>query len=131
MAYLKPPWFTAKVFNKIAMATGISGSETLTLTTRASRQPQQIPVITVDVDGIKYLVSTRGESQWVKNLRASPAVTLTTRAGAGKYLAAEVPVEAREPVLAAYKIKAGKTVEGYFRKLPDPVDHPVFTLTPT
>ena len=51
MAYLKPPWFTARVFNKIAMATGISGSERLTLTARSSGRPQEIPVITVDVDG--------------------------------------------------------------------------------
>lgn len=130
MAYLKPPWFTAKVFNKIAMATGISGSETLTLTTRASRQPQQIPVITVDVDGIKYLVSTRGESQWVKNLRANPTVSLTTKAGTASYTAAEVPVAQRDKVLQAYRVKAGKTVEGYFAKLPDPADHPVFSLTP-
>ena len=46
MAYLKPPWFTAKVFNKIAMATGVSGTETLTVTTRTSGQQQMIPVIT-------------------------------------------------------------------------------------
>ena len=28
------------------------------------------------------------------------------------------------------KVKAGKIVVGYFGKLPDPADHPVFTLTP-
>ncbi|MGK2882947.1 MAG: hypothetical protein ACSLE6_19910 [Mycobacterium sp.] len=78
MAYLKPPWFTAVVFNKIAMAAGISGSET----------------------------------------------------GSVSYRAAEVPVHQREPVLEAYRAKAGITVEGYFRKLPAAADHPVFTLTP-
>ena len=30
----------------------------------------------------------------------------------------------------AYKLKAGKTAEVYFRKLPDPADHPVFALSP-
>ena len=30
MASLKPPWFTRTVVNKIAMATGIGDSETLT-----------------------------------------------------------------------------------------------------
>ena len=130
MAYLKPPWFTAKIFNKVAMATGVSGCETLTITRRSGGHHQQIPVITVDVGGTKYLVSTRGESQWVKNVRAQPRVTLTTQAGAAEYLSKEVPVDLREPVLAAYRAKAGKTVEGYFRKLPNPADHPVFTLTP-
>lgn len=130
MAYLKPPWFTVKVFNKIAMSSGISGSETLTLTGRASGREQKIPVITVVVDDTRYLVSTRGESQWVKNLRANPAVSLTTKAGTTRYTAAEVPVAQRPPVLAAYRAKAGKMVDGYFAKLPEPADHPVFSLNP-
>lgn len=130
MAYLKPPWFTARVFNKIAMATGISGSERLTLTARSSGRPQEIPVITVDVDGTRYLVSTRGESQWVRNVRANPTVTLATKVGTARFTATEVPVPQRDPVLTAYRAKAGKTVDGYFAKLPDPADHPVFSLTP-
>jgi hypothetical protein len=130
MAYLKPPWFTAKVFNKIAMATGVSGSETLTVTARTSGHEQKIPVITAEVDGIRYLVSTRGESQWVKNVRANPVVTLATKAGSGRFTAAELLVGDRPPVLQAYRLKAGKTVDGYFAKLPDPADHPVFSLSP-
>jgi len=130
MAYLKPPWFTVKVFNKIAMATGVSGSETLTVTARASEQQQRIPVITVDVDGSRYLVSTRGESQWVKNVRANPVVILATKVGSVRFTATEVAVAERQPVLAAYRVKAGKTVDGYFAKLPDPADHPVFRLDP-
>ena len=72
MAYLKPPWFTVKVFNRIAMATGISNSETLTVTKRGSNEPQQIPVVTVNLDGTRYLVSTRGGSQWVKTSAPTP-----------------------------------------------------------
>ncbi|MGA8546808.1 MAG: nitroreductase/quinone reductase family protein, partial [Mycobacterium sp.] len=87
MAYLKPPWFTVKVFNRIAMATGISNSETLTVTKRGSAEQQHIPVVTVEVDGTRYLVSTRGESQWVKNVRANPGVTLTNKAGVVTYVA--------------------------------------------
>ncbi|KHO27911.1 nitroreductase/quinone reductase family protein [Mycolicibacterium setense] len=126
MAYLKPPWFVRAVFNRIAMATGIGHSETLTVTTRVSKQPQQIPVVVPEVDGVKYLVSTRGESEWVRNIRANPQVTL----GGSSYLAAEVPVDQRAPIIAAYRPLAGKVVEGYFRDLPDDADHPVFALTP-
>jgi deazaflavin-dependent oxidoreductase (nitroreductase family) len=129
MAYLKPPWFTVKVFNRIAMTTGISNSETLTVTKRGSGQPQHIPVVTVDVDGTRYLVSTRGESQWVRNVRANPAVTLTNKSGAVSYVAREMPAPQRQPILTAYQDKAGRAVDGYFRKLPDPADHPVFALT--
>ncbi|MCX2933219.1 nitroreductase/quinone reductase family protein [Mycobacterium sp. CVI_P3] len=130
MAYLKPPWFTVKVFNKIAMATGLSGTETLTVTARTTGHEQKIPVITVEVDGTRYLVSTRGESQWVKNVRANPAVGVATKSGSARFTAAELPVAERAPVLQAYRVKAGKTVDGYFAKLPDPADHPVFSLTP-
>jgi len=129
--YLKPPWFTAKIFNPIAMATGIADTETLTLTKRGSKEPQKIPVITVDVDGTKYLVSTRGESQWVKNIRANPDVTMSNKAGTTGYVAREIPEHDRPPILAAYREKAGKTVDGYFQKLPHEADHPVFALTKT
>jgi deazaflavin-dependent oxidoreductase (nitroreductase family) len=129
MAYLKPPWFTAKVFNRFAMATGVSNTETLTVTKRGSGESQQIPVVTVDVGGTRYLVSTRGESQWVKNVRANPAVTLTSKSSTANYVARETATSEHQPILTAYQHKAGKVVEGYFRKLPDPADHPVFALT--
>jgi deazaflavin-dependent oxidoreductase (nitroreductase family) len=126
MAYLKPGWFTATIFNKIAMATGMSNSETLTVTGRRSKQPQRIPVIPVEVGGTKYLVSTRGESEWVKNLRADPNATI----GSTAYVAREIPEQDRQAVLTAYRDKAGRAVEGYFRKLPREADHPVFVVTP-
>jgi hypothetical protein len=126
MAYLKPPWFTARIFNRIAMAFGIGGSTTLIVTKRGSKQPQQIPVVVPEVDGVKYLVSTRGESEWVRNVRADPNVAL----GKAKFVAAEVPVEQRAPIIAAYRPLAGKVVEGYWKELPNDADHPVFALTP-
>jgi hypothetical protein len=130
MAYLKPPWLTRTIFNKIAMATGLSDTETLTVTTRR-KHSQQIPVIPVEVGGVKYLVSTRGESQWVKNVRTDPNVTLTSKSGTTKYVASEIPEQERQAVLTAYREKAGKAVEGYFRKLPCEADHPTFALTPS
>jgi deazaflavin-dependent oxidoreductase (nitroreductase family) len=129
--YLKPPWFTAKIFNPIAMATGIADAETLTVTKRGSKEPQKIPVLTVDVDGTKYLVSTRGESQWVKNVRAHPDITISNKSGATGYVAREIPEQDRQRILTAYRNKAGRTVEGYFRRLPHEADHPVFALTKT
>lgn len=126
MAYLKPGWFTRAVFNKIAIATGVSNTEKLTVTRRRSKQPQEVPVITVEVAGAKYLVSTRGESEWVKNVRADPNVTI----GSTAYVAREIPEQDRQPVLAAYRQKAGRAVDGYFKRLPREADHPVFVVTP-
>src|SRR6201993_1861179 len=106
------------------MATGIADTETLTVAKRGSKEPQKIPVLTVDVGGTKYLVSTRGESQWVKDIRANPDITISNKSGTTGYVARETPQQARPPILTAYREKAGKTVEGYFRKLPDEADHP-------
>jgi deazaflavin-dependent oxidoreductase (nitroreductase family) len=131
MAYLKPPWFTVKIFNRIAMATGVSDSETLTVTKRGSKDLQKIPVVTVDVGNGKYLVSTRGESQWVKNVRANPTITISNKSGITDYVAEEVPEQDRPPVLAAYREKCGKMVDGYFQSLPNEADHPVFALIRT
>ncbi|MGV0713836.1 nitroreductase/quinone reductase family protein [Mycolicibacterium sp. XJ662] len=124
MAYLKPGWLTTKIFNPFAKTVGLW--ETLTVTTRRTRQPQQIPIISVDVDGAKYLVSTRGESEWVKNVRADPNVKI----GSTDYVAREIPEHDRSPILAAYRKKAGSVVKGYFKQLPHDADHPVFVLTP-
>lgn len=124
MAYLKPPWFTARIFNPLAMRLG--RMQTLEVTGRRSGRPQRIPVIVPDVDGIRYLVSTRGESEWVRNVRADPQV----KVDGVRYTAAEIPVGRRAPIVAAYRPLAGKVVEGYWRQLPDDADHPVFALTP-
>ena len=126
MAYLKPSWFNRAVFNKIATTFSFGPFETLVVTKRTSKQPQKIPVTPIEVGGVKYLVSAYGETQWVKNVRANPDIKL----GNVGYLAAEKAVDARQPILDAYKAKVGKYVDEQFRELPDPADHPVFALTP-
>jgi deazaflavin-dependent oxidoreductase (nitroreductase family) len=128
VAYLKPAVFIRKVFNPLAMRFGIGGAVTLVVPRRRSGQPQRIPVMPVEHDDVRYLVSVRGESDWVKNLRAAGRGELRTKQATEAFRAAELPVEQREPIIAAYRPKAGKGVEGYWRKLPDPADHPVFRL---
>jgi hypothetical protein len=126
--YIKPSWFFARIFNRIALATGAVKSEPLTVTKRRSKLPQTIPMTPVDVDDVKYLVSVRGETDWVKNVRANPHVKLT-KSDATDYVAAEMPVEARKPILDAYKATASKATARLFRQLPEDADHPVFALT--
>ena len=130
MAYLKPNAFTRKVFNPIAMRLGASGSTTLVIPRRRTGQAQRIPVIPVEHDGARYLVSTRGESDWVRNLRAAGGGEIETKGSLEAFRASELPVELRAPVIAAYREKAGRTVETYFKQLPEPTDHPVFKVEP-
>ena len=128
MAYLKPPFFVRRVFNPLAMRFEIAGSRTLVVRRRGTGEIQRIPVIPVEHDGARYLVSARGESDWVRNLRAAGEAELRGRRATEEFRAMEVPVAERAPILAAYQTEAGKTVESYFKTLPDPADHPVFLI---
>ena len=131
MAYEKPPLIVRSVFNRIAMATGISGTMTLVAPGRRTGEPARVPVIPVDHDGARYVVSTRGESDWVRNVRSAGSLELAGRGRAPqRYRAVEVPVDQRPPIIAAYRNRAGRTVEVYWRKRPEPADHPTFRLEP-
>jgi deazaflavin-dependent oxidoreductase (nitroreductase family) len=130
MAYLKPPAFVNKIFNPLAMRFQMSGSKILTVTRRSSGTPQRVPVIPVEYEGTLYVVSTRGESEWVRNVRAAKTLEIESKGQVTKYSVTELPVEQRSPIIDAYRQKAGRTVTSYWKKLPDPADHPVFRLEP-
>jgi len=134
MAYLKPGTST-KVFNelarRVARVVPLWDVHTLQVARRQSGgQLQEIPVIPVEVDGSLYIVSTRGESDWVRNVRAAGRVGLRQKGDLRDYTVTEVPVAEREPVITAYRKKAGREVEQYWKQLPDPADHPLFRLAP-
>ena len=130
MTYLKPPGFTKRVFNPIAAKFGIGGAAPLTVAGRTSGEPRTIPVIPVNHDGATYLVSTRGESEWVRNVRSAGEVELRSEGATQRFQTIEIPLAARAPVIVAYRDKAGKTVDSYWKQLPDASDHPVFRLDP-
>src|SRR5580658_4544129 len=74
--YRAPGWFTRNVFNQsVAFLTrrGISvlGSRVLAVKGRSSGQWRTTPVNLLTYEGHRYLVAPRGETQWVRNLRAA------------------------------------------------------------
>ncbi len=128
MAYMRPPLFVRKVFNPIAMRFGISGTKALAVRGRRSGAVHRVPVIPVDVEGVRYLVSPRGETDWARNLRAAGEGELQSRKETQAFRATELPVAERPPVITAYRAVAGRAVRSFFEKMPDPGDHPVFRL---
>ncbi len=128
MPYMRPPLFVRRVFNPLAMRFRIGGSQALSVTRRRTHGLQRVPVIPVDVDGQRYLVSPRGETDWVRNLRATPHCTLGPHGHEVPYRASEVAVGERPPVLTAYRAVAGRAVKPFFEALPDAKDHPVFRV---
>jgi hypothetical protein len=127
MAYLRPNALE-RGFNRVARAAKIGGSVTLTVAKRGGGPPLKVPVILAQVDGATYLVSTRGEAQWVRHLRAANG--RGELQGIGAFSCVELPTEERPPVIDAYRTTAGKVVDKYFAQLPDPADHPVFRVEP-
>lgn len=127
--YLAPSWLVRMVLNPLAMRT--NAASTLVVRTRRTGREQTIPVNVLDHEGARYLVSVRGEAEWVRNLRAAGRVELRHRGRSESYRAEEVPVEARAEVVAAYRRRWDRQARQFFERLPDPADHPVFHLLPT
>jgi len=129
MAYLKPPARVTKIFNRLAMRSTLWDVHTLEVARRNAVNPQRVPVIPLELDDSLFVVSTRGESDWVKNVRAAGQVRLGQKGHFETYAAAEVPAAERADILTAYRGKAGREVNGYWKKLPGAHDHPTFKLT--
>jgi deazaflavin-dependent oxidoreductase (nitroreductase family) len=126
----------------VMMRAGISvwGSRTLEVRGRASGALRRTPVNLLEVDGRQYLVSPRGEGQWVKNVRADGGrVALLLGRRRDERVAHEIPDGEKSPILRAY-LRRWKTEVGIFfdgvtaesheedlqRIAPD---HPVFLLS--
>lgn len=74
--YRAPGWVTRNVVNRLVARltrTGVSvwGSRVLEVPGRSTGEPRRTPVNLLTIDGTQYLVSPRGESQWVRNVRAN------------------------------------------------------------
>ena len=106
--YREPGWFTRNVFNKaVAAATrsGISvwGSRVLEVKGRKTGEPRRTPVNLLTLGGATYLVAPRGETQWVRNLRAADGhLDLLLGRRRTRYTARELPDGEKVPVLRAY-----------------------------
>jgi deazaflavin-dependent oxidoreductase (nitroreductase family) len=128
MTYLKPPAFTRRLANPLAMRLNARGVATLSTVGRRTGKARKVPVIPVEVDGNRFLVSPYGESEWVRNLRAAEKGELSRKGRTEVFHAVEIPVGEREPVIARYREVAPRDISPYFTKLPEARDHPVFRI---
>jgi hypothetical protein len=129
--YLKPPWMQRHVGNHLAPLFRPSLVCKLSVPGRRSGRWHTLPIVVLDHDGERYLVSVRGESDWVLDLRASHSGRLSRRRHVEEISVVEVPVPDRAPLIAAYAARYGKmpTVTATLRALPHPTDHPTFRIT--
>lgn len=123
-----PGWLHQKVLAPLVMRSGLAS--TLTVPGRKTGEPRTLPVNVLDVDGRRYLVAVRGETEWVRNLRAAGGGELRRRGRSQRFTAAEVADEDKPDIIAAYRQRWDYQAKQFFEKLPDPADHPVFRLLP-
>lgn len=140
----QPGWFTKNVFNRLLgllmrMGFSVWGSRTLEVRGRKSGEPRRTPVNLLTFEGARYLVAPRGETQWVRNLRASGEGKLLLGRSAESFSASEVGDGEKVPILRAY-LKRWKAEVGVFfdgvgpdsseeQLRAEAAKHPVFRLT--
>jgi deazaflavin-dependent oxidoreductase (nitroreductase family) len=142
--YVKPAKST-NVFNEtVAWLTGhgvsILGSRILSVRGRKSGEWRSTPVNLLPLDGERYLVAPRGETQWVRNFRAAD-FTGKLRIGRREetFRAVELTDDEKPRVLRAYlrrwRLEVGVFFEGVNAKAPEEElrriapGYPVFRIT--
>ncbi|MGH9106557.1 MAG: nitroreductase family deazaflavin-dependent oxidoreductase [Acidimicrobiales bacterium] len=145
--YKKPGWFTRNVFNKTVagltrMGVSVLGSRVLEVRGRKSGERRRTPVNLLRFGGQEYLVSPRGEGQWVRNVRADNGkLDLLVGRHRQHYVATEMADDEKGEILRAY-LKRWKAEVGVFFEGVGPESteeeiraiaprHPVFSLRRT
>ena len=120
---------------------GISvwGSRELRVKGRKSGEWRTVPVNLLTIDDQRYLVAPRGETQWVRNLRAAGTGELRVGTRVEAFRGIELTDAEKPPVLRAYlrrwKMEVGVFFDGVAADSPDDEitriapAHPVFRLT--
>ena len=144
--YRAPTLFDRKVINPLIKGLtrlGVSfwGSRILEVRGRASGQPRQNPINPLSFAGKRYLVAPRGQTQWVRNLRAAGEGYLLLGRRREHFTAFELSDTEKEELLRAYlrrwKWEVGQFFDGvgpdsdseeFARIAPD---HPVFRIYPS
>ncbi len=142
-AYQKPSWPVSHVLNPlVALPTrlGISlrGSRILTVRGRKSGKARSTPVNLLVHEGSRYLVAPRGETQWVRNLRAAGEGELRLGRHRERVRVTELADADKPAVLRAYLQRWSRETSAHFDGLgPDASDedlshtspdHPVFRI---
>jgi deazaflavin-dependent oxidoreductase (nitroreductase family) len=141
--YREPGWFTKNVFNRLVSGlakAGISvwGSRTLSVRGRASGEWRSTPVNPLTLNGRDYLVSARGQTQWVRNLRVANSGELRVGRRVERFTSVELSDDDKADVLRAYlkrwKMEVGVFFDGVDADSSDgevariAPDHPVFEI---
>ena len=146
-AYIRPGFFATRVFNPVIgflagrLGLGLPGARVLSVQGRRTGEWRRTPVNPLSLAGQRYLVSPRGETQWVRNIRVSRSGRITFRGRTETVWVEEVVDRDKPPILRAYLREWAWEVKQFFGGVgADAPDaelariaprHPVFRITPS
>lgn len=110
MTFYRRPTRLTQVMNRLVSwlaSLGLTSSDTVTLEVKGRRsgRVRSNPVTWVEHEGDRYLVSPRGESEWVRNVRAAGGDAEIRHRGSKRVRLEEVAAEERAPIIRAYLAK--------------------------
>jgi deazaflavin-dependent oxidoreductase (nitroreductase family) len=122
-----PPNALERIFGRILVALvriGLVGGHFHVLEVRGRKSGRTIslPVDPIECGGRRYLVCARGNSHWVRNVRAADEIALARARRRRRYAVRELPPDERAPVLKAYLDSYSSEVQRFF---PVPKGSPV------
>ena len=142
--YEEPNW-PARAANAVIrwlaeLGISIAGTRALRVRGRKTGKARAVVVNLLTVDGVDYLVSPRGNTQWARNVRAAGVVEVGPRWRRRLARVSEVDNAAKPDLLRRYLARWYWQVKGYVGGLtPDSTDEqllagapaiPVFALEP-
>jgi deazaflavin-dependent oxidoreductase (nitroreductase family) len=117
--YLAPGWATRRIMNPIVsgltkLGLPLKGSGVLSVRGRTTGEWRSVPVNPLGFEGERLLVAPRGETQWVRNLRAAGGGRLRQGRREEEFAAVELDDADKVPVLRAYLAKWAWEVGQFF-----------------
>ena len=134
--YRPPNWLVRYVLNpQVTFTTwlgvGPRTARVLAVKGRKSGKWRTVPVNMLTHDGHRYLVSPRGETQWVRNLRAAGDGELRRGMRAERFHARELSDDEKVAVLRAYLKKWAMEMGIFFQGIgARSSDEEILTITP-
>ena len=119
MTFYRRPTKLTQTMNRVVSwlaSLGLTPSDTVTLEVKGRRTGavRSTVVTSVEHEGVRYLVSPRGESEWVRNVRAAGGEAAIRRRGRRSVRLEELPSEQRAPVLKGYLGKTAAATRQHF-----------------
>ena len=128
--YIRPGFAITRVANPIVSRLGTFPA--LIVRGRRSGRPLTVPMgEPLDLGGRRYLVSGRGETHWVRNLRATTRAEFRLHGKTSAFRPTEVFGAEHDVAVDAYRRKLGHRVDDYFEAIPQKCGHPVFRMDPS